>query len=139
MYEDSLLDDVIEKRIKEIDKLEPGSTERSRAISDLKTLLDARLNRKKDEDAVAEREGDAFEAFKKEEESRKREAELDARKQKSEKIDRWLKVGLEVLGIGAPLVVYSVFMAKGFKFEESGTYTSGTFRNLINKLGPRKK
>lgn len=41
------------------------------------------------------------------------------------------------LAIGAgTLVLYAVMMSRGFKFEEDGTYTSDTFRNLRGKIKP---
>jgi len=34
---------------------------------------------------------------------------------------------------------FNVEIEKGFKFEETGTYTSQTFKNLINRFRPTKK
>ena len=47
-----------------------------------------------------------------------------------------LIVGL--LGIGLPLVFYGIWMNRGFKFEETGAYTSTTFRGLFNRFKPTK-
>lgn len=128
MYQDTLLDYKIDELMSELDNLPAGSVERSRAVSDLVNLLNIRLNRKKDQDQYEGRlleEADA---------AREKETKV-----KSERKDRIIKVSLTILEICGPLILYAIFMAKGFKFEESGTYTSGTFRNLINKLGVRKK
>lgn len=38
-----------------------------------------------------------------------------------------------------PLVFYAAWMRKGFKFEETGTFTSTTFRGLFGKFKPTKK
>lgn len=44
-------------------------------------------------------------------------------------------------GIGSvvgPLVFYSIWMDRGFRFEEEGTYTSQTFKGLTNKFSPTR-
>ena len=43
--------------------------------------------------------------------------------------------GQLAIGTGT-LVLYAVMMSRGFKFEEDGTYTSDTFRNLRGKIKP---
>lgn len=50
----------------------------------------------------------------------------------------YLRMVIEVAGIVAPLVFYSSWMKKGFKFEETGAFTSSTFKNLIQKFKPTK-
>lgn len=52
------------------------------------------------------------------------------------KYDRWIKVGSEVVKVAVPIIFYSIWMKKGFEFEETGTYTSNTFRNLFGKFKP---
>lgn len=60
-------------------------------------------------------------------------------KQLSEqKKDRYLRIGLEVASIIVPLMFYRKWMEEGFKFEETGTYTSTTFRGLIGKFRPTR-
>ena len=49
-------------------------------------------------------------------------------------IDRYFKVGTEAAAIVLPLIFYAVWMRRGFKFEETGSYTSTTFRNLFNRF-----
>lgn len=54
-------------------------------------------------------------------------------------VDNFVKiatVGVQALGIIVPALVYTSFMDKGFKFEEEGVYTSGTFKNLTGRLRP---
>ena len=53
--------------------------------------------------------------------------------------DRYIRLGLEAAGIILPLAFYAVWMKKGFKFEETGIYTSTTFRGLFNRFKPTKK
>lgn len=53
--------------------------------------------------------------------------------------DRWWKRGLEAASIIGPLVFYGIWMNKGFKFEETGTIGSSTFRSLTRFFKPTKR
>lgn len=46
---------------------------------------------------------------------------------------------LEGASIVLPLGFYGIWMKRGLKFEESGTFTSNTFRGLISNFKPRRK
>ena len=70
MYRDDLLDDMITKRVKELEDLDAGSVERSRAVSDLTNLLSERRNRKKDEESRMDKDHDDYVASKREEANR---------------------------------------------------------------------
>lgn len=48
------------------------------------------------------------------------------------------KIGVETFGIIAPLMFYGIWMKRGFRFEESGTYTSRTFTGLTKWFKPTK-
>ena len=48
------------------------------------------------------------------------------------------KCSIEVLGILVPIGFYSRWMKRGFEFEETGTYTSATFKGLFGKFKPTK-
>lgn len=52
--------------------------------------------------------------------------------------DRCVKVGLEAVSVILPLMFYGVWMKRGFRFEETGTFTSATFRGLFSKFKPVK-
>ena len=54
------------------------------------------------------------------------------------KKDRWIKLGVEVAGIVLPLGFYGIWMGRGLKFEQTGSFTSTTFRGLINRFRPTK-
>lgn len=56
-----------------------------------------------------------------------------------EEKDRWWKRGLEATSIIGPLVFYGIWMSKGFKFEETGTIASSTFRGLTRFFKPTRK
>jgi len=49
------------------------------------------------------------------------------------------QLGVEIASIVLPLIFYGIWMRKGFKFEETGTFTSTTFRGLFNRFRPTKK
>lgn len=57
---------------------------------------------------------------------------------KDQKIDRMVKYGLETANIILPLIFYGLWMKRGLKFEENGTFTSTTFRGLFQKFKPTK-
>ena len=52
--------------------------------------------------------------------------------------DRFLRIGVDVAGIILPLIFYGIWLRRGFKFEETGTFTSTTFRSLFNKFRPTR-
>lgn len=52
--------------------------------------------------------------------------------------ERQLRIIMEAAGITLPLLFYAVWMKKGFKFEETGVFTSTTFKGLFNKFKPTK-
>lgn len=53
--------------------------------------------------------------------------------------DRYVRIGIAAAELVLPLVFYAVWMKRGFKFEEKGTYTSTTFRGLFSRFKPTKK
>lgn len=52
--------------------------------------------------------------------------------------DRYFKIAIDGASIAIPIIFYNAWMRRGFKFEETGTYTSGTFRNLFGRFRPTK-
>lgn len=74
--------------------------------------------------------------------SKEKELMLEERKQnetlKDSKIWNVAKTGVEIAGIVVPIVFYSVWMNRGLKFEEEGSFTSTTFKGLMGKFKPTK-
>lgn len=68
-----------------------------------------------------------------------KELDLNARKDIELRTDRIIKVIIDGAVVIVPIIFYNVWMNKGFKFEETGTYTSNTFKNLFNKFKPTGK
>lgn len=83
-----------------------------------------------------------------EEDSRARDERLRAdkdvldrneRMERSEKEDmhKYIGYAINVAGIVMPLIFYGAWFKKGLTFEETGVYTSGMVKNLMNKMQPK--
>lgn len=83
--------------------------------------------------ALKERELDGKDA------DRTREEETQTRQARDQMIDRIMRTGVAVGELVLPLVFYGIWMNRGFKFEEEGSFTSTTFKNLLNRFRPTKK
>ena len=70
--------------------------------------------------------------------NKSKEINLNAKRDKELKVDRWIKIGCETAAVVVPVIFYNGWMKKGFEFEETGTYCSNTFKNLISKFKPTK-
>lgn len=130
-----LLNEEIAEEIQALSTLTSGSKEKSTAIDDLTKLYKLRIEENKSE-------WDADEKYNRrmmEDESNVRENEVK-RVQIAEQVkDRYFRLGIAAAELMIPLMFYGVWMKKGFKFEETGTYTSTTFRGLFNRFRPTKK
>lgn len=118
----------------EFDKLKTlglGSKEHADAVNSLSTLYRLSVEETEKERAfVRNCDRDIME---------EREYALKIAQLEEQKKDRWWRLGLEGAGLVLPLAFYAIWMRKGFKFEESGTFTSTTFRGLFNKFKPTKR
>ena len=52
--------------------------------------------------------------------------------------DRWIRYGIDIGGIVLPYAIYCVLFTEGLIFEEKGSVSSSFFRNLIQKIMPKK-
>ena len=123
-----LLEEEIKTEIRDLSTLEPGSKEKSTAIEDLAKLYKLRIEETKNEWDFSEK----YES---------RDSDIQFKKDQLEEQvkDRYFRLGVEAAGIILPLIFYATWMKRGFKFEETGTYTSTTFRGLFNRFKPTKK
>lgn len=119
-----LLSEEIESEIGNLSDLEPGSDEHSKAVESLSKLYKLKIEESKNQSELEEKQ---------------KEELLKQVQLKEQRIDRWVKVGVVVGELFIPLIVYDVWMKRGFKFEETGTYCSQTFRNFFSRLRPTKK
>lgn len=141
----SLLDGVIETEIQNLESLSSGSDEKSKAIQNLATLHKLRIEEIKagtDADEKRERRKMDSEQRKAEldgkEADRDREETFQKRQAMDQMIDRCVRTGVAVGELVLPLVFYGIWMNRGFKFEETGSFTSTTFKNLLNRFKPTK-
>lgn len=137
-----LLGEEIKTEIKSLSTLNSGTKEKSMAIDDLAKLYRLRIEETKNEAEVAEKQ--ARREMEKEQSvsdnsSHRRTAQLERDRLDEQVKERYFRVGIAVAELVIPLVFYGIWMSKGFKFEESGTYTSKTFMGLINRFRPTKK
>ena len=123
-----LLGEVIKTEIRNLSTLEPGSKEKSTAIEDLAKLYKLRIEETRNE-------WDFNEKY----ESRDSDMQFKKNQLEEQVKDRYFRLGVEAAGIILPLIFYGIWMRKGFKFEETGTFTSTTFRGLFNRFRPTKK
>jgi hypothetical protein len=136
------LDGVIETEIKNLSGLKSGSDEKSKAIDDLATLYKLRIEETKTLLGYEEKQ-DRLQMEKSQFDDGAIDREYEAklkRDQLDEQIkDRYFKVGIATAELIIPLVFYTIWMNKGFKFEEKGTFTSTTFKELFRRFRPTKK
>lgn len=148
-----LLNEEIAAEIQAISSLDSGSEEKSKAIEDLTKLYRLRIEETKSElDAEDKRSRRTLESEANVRENEIKKSQLDEqikadvqdeqykRSQLDEQVkDRYFRLGIAAAELLIPLMFYGIWMRKGFKFEETGTYTSTTFRGLFNRFRPTKK
>ena len=141
----TLLDDVIKTEIKNLRDLSPGKEGRADAIRDLAALHKLRIEEIKAQADAEEKlqrrvmDGDQRrQELAEKDADRIREERLQERQLREQKIDRYVRIGTAAAELVLPLVFYGIWMKKGFKFEESGVYSSTTFRNLFSRFRPSK-
>jgi hypothetical protein len=96
--------------------LEPGSVEQTVVVNNIEKLYKIMI----DEDRLES------------------EKAIKIAQTKNENRNRYIQFGLEAAGIVLPLAFYASWMSKGFKFEETGSFTSTTFRGLFSRFRPTK-
>ena len=123
-----LLGEEIKTEIRDLSTLEPGSKEKSTAIDDLAKLYRLRIEETKNE-------WDFNEKY----ESRDSDIQFKKDQLEEQVKDRYFRMGVEAASIILPLIFYAAWMKRGFRFEETGIFTSTTFRGLFNRFKPTKK
>lgn len=130
-----LLNEEIAEEIQALSILEAGSKEKSIAIEDLTKLYKLRIEENKSEWEADEK----YNRRVMEDEANTRDDELKQIQIVEQVKDRYFRLGIAAAELMIPLMFYGIWMKKGFKFEETGTYTSTTFRGLFNRFRPTKK
>ena len=132
---EELLSEEIAAQIQSLSELDSGSKEKSAVVDDLTKLYKLRIEENKSV-------WDADEKYNRrmmDDESSTKETDFKERQIAEQVKDRYFRVGIAAAELLIPLMCYGVWMNKGFKFEETGTYTSSTFKGLINRFRPTKK
>lgn len=130
-----LLDKEIADEIRKLSSLSDGSKEKSEAIEDLTKLYRLKIDESK-------MEWDVDEKYSRREMEKETSAKDDEFRniQLNEQVkDRYFRVGIAAAELIIPLIFYGIWMRKGFKFEETGAFTSTTFKGLFNRFRPTKK
>lgn len=121
------LDEVIEKRLDEFDYYDLDNESTMQAVEAIEKLYKLRIEEKKFEGELCEKQ-----------KTRESDESVKNKEIHERKIDRWVNGAITVATTAASLVFYGVWMKKGFKFEETGTFTSTTFKGLFNRFRPTK-
>lgn len=129
------LEKEILKEIQDLSALESGSKEMDSAIENLATLYKLNIEEVKIEHEAMEKAFDRGSA----DETSARDLKLKQQMLNESIKDRYFKLGLDVAGLIVPIIFYGIWMGRGLKFEETGTFTSTTFRGLFNRFKPTQK
>lgn len=124
----SLLEEEIKAEIKRLGSLESGSQEHTAAVDSLTKLYKLKL----------EEDKNTYERLDKIENREIDQESKTAQMAESVK-DRYFRFGMAAAELVLPLMFYGVWMRRGFKFEQDGTFTSQTFRGLFSRFRPTKK
>lgn len=124
----SLLEEEIRAEIKRLGYLESGSQEHTTAVDSLTKLYKLKL----------EEDKNTYERLDKIENREIDQESKTAQMAESVK-DRYFRFGMAAAELVLPLMFYGVWMRRGFKFEQDGTFTSQTFRGLFSRFRPTKK
>lgn len=125
---EELLNEEIAAQIEALSDLQSGTKEKSTAIDGLTKLYKLRIEENKSV-------WDADEKYHR----RIMDGDFKERQIAEQVKDRYFRVGIAAAELLIPLMCYGIWMNKGFKFEETGTFTSSTFKGLINRFRPTKK
>ena len=124
----SLLEEEIKAEIKRLGSLESGSHEHTTAVDSLTKLYKLKL----------EEDKNTYERLDKIE-NREIDQESKAAQMAESVKDRYFRFGMAAAELVLPLMFYGIWMRRGFKFEQDGTFTSQTFRGLFSRFRPTKK
>ena len=130
-----LLDREIAEEIKNLSGLSDENGEKSTAIANLEKLYRLKIDESKMEWDVDEK----YSRREMETKTSARDEEFRNAQLNEQVKDRYFRIGIAAAELILPLIFYGIWMRKGFKFEETGAYTSTTFKGLFNRFRPTKK
>ena len=130
-----MLDEEIKAEIEGLKSFTEGGKEHSDAVDNLTKLYKLRIEDSKViTDYNKEIYNDQFRRDQMEKDEQSRKEQLA-----EQRIDRYVRIGIAAAELMIPIMFYSIWMRRGFKFEETGSFTSTTFKGLINRFRPTRK
>ena len=124
---EEMLDEAIVKGFNDLGEIEAGTDEQSKAVENLAKLYKLRIE---EESKVRDYQAKMDQN---ESEDCYRREQLKDEKKKS-----LIQFILDAIKVIVPLGAYGIWFAKGLKFEETGSFSSTTFRNFFGKIRPTK-
>lgn len=125
------LDKELERRFEDLENLKTGSDEQGKATDNIVKLYKLRMDENEQENSKNADEDKAV--------LERHKLELEERKAKDDKLIRILTTVTSVGVTIAGFAVGSHWYGKGFKFEETGTICSSTFKGLMKDFRFFKK
>lgn len=125
------LDKELERRFEDLGNLETGSDEQGKATDNIVKLYKLRMDENEQENSKNANEDKAV--------LERHKLELEEQKAKDDKLIRILTTVTSVGVTIAGFAVGSHWYGKGFKFEETGTICSSTFKGLMRDFRFFKK
>ena len=125
------LDKELERRFEDLGNLETGSDEQGKATDNIVKLYKLRMDENEQENSKNADEDKAV--------LERHKLELEEQKAKDDKLIRILTTVTSVGVTIAGFAVGSHWYSKGFKFEETGTICSSTFKGLMRDFRFFKK
>lgn len=117
------LNERISEHLDKLSSLSPGNDEYTEVVETISTLYDLRLNEIKTYSEMENKISDE---------------KLKNTQIQEQVKDRYFRAAIAAAEIGLPLLFYGLWMKRGFKFEETGTFTSTTFRGLFGHFRPKR-
>lgn len=125
------LDKELERRFEDLENLTTGSDEQGKATDNIVKLYKLRMDENEQESSKNADEDKAV--------LERHKLELEEQKAKDDKLIRVLTTVTSVGVTIAGFAVGSYWYSKGFKFEETGTICSSTFKGLMRDFRLFKK
>ena len=124
------LDKELERELGELEGLELGSDQMQKAAATIEMMHKLRMN-----EVNSDRD---LEVKKAELEAKEKELALETKKAKDAKVIAFVGTGVTLGTFAVKLVNDNLWMAKGFKFEETGTFCSKVFGEIWRGFFHRK-
>jgi hypothetical protein len=124
----------------ELNSFEVGDEMYDERLEALSRLLDIRRKMLDEEERqykvqIEEKERERNERIRVDKEIFERNERIE--RSEKENIHRYIGYAINIAGIALPLICYGAWFKAGLTFEETGVYTSGMLKGLMNKMQPK--